>query len=82
MDRAGADFLRVVDQIEKRLGSTPVCLQLAVGAEEDFRGVVDLLKMKAVFWSGEDQGITFEEEEIPEDLQELVKNIKRSRSRC
>ena len=76
MDRAGADFLRVVDQIEKRLGSTPVCLQLAVGAEENFKGVVDLLKMKAVFWSGEDQGITFEEEEIPEDLQELAQEYR------
>ena len=76
MDRAGADFLRVVDQIEKRLGSTPVCLQLAVGAEENFKGVVDLLKMKAIFWSGEDQGITFEEEEIPEDLQELAQEYR------
>ncbi len=68
MDRAGADFLRVVDQIEDRLGSTPVPLQLAIGAEEDFRGVIDLIKMKAIYWNGDDQGLTFQEEEIPEEL--------------
>jgi elongation factor G len=49
MDRAGADFLRVVGQIEQRLGSTPVCLQLAIGAEEHFKGVIDLVKMKAIY---------------------------------
>lgn len=68
MDRAGADFLRVVDQIEQRLGSTPVCLQLAIGAEEHFRGVIDLLKMKAIHWNEADLGLTFTEEDIPEDL--------------
>ena len=51
MDRAGADFLRVVKQIEDRLGSTPIPLQLAIGAEENFRGIVDLIKMKAIYWS-------------------------------
>ncbi|MBT7371193.1 MAG: elongation factor G, partial [Gammaproteobacteria bacterium] len=69
MDRAGADFLRVVEQIESRLGSLPVCLQLAIGAEENFKGVIDLVKMKAIYWSEDDQGITFTEEEIPEELQ-------------
>jgi elongation factor G len=68
MDRAGADFLRVVDQIEQRLGSTPVCLQLAVGAEEHFKGVIDLVKMKAIYWNEDDLGLTFEEADIPEDL--------------
>jgi len=68
MDRAGADFLRVVDQIEQRLGSTPVCLQLAIGAEEHFKGVIDLLKMKAIYWNEDDLGLTFEEADIPEDL--------------
>jgi elongation factor G len=68
MDRAGADFLRVVDQIEQRLGSTPVCLQLAIGAEEDFKGVIDLLKMSAIYWNEADLGLTFEEADIPEDL--------------
>jgi len=68
MDRAGADFLRVVDQIEQRLGSTPVCLQLAIGAEEHFKGVIDLVKMKATYWNEDDLGLTFEEADIPEDL--------------
>jgi elongation factor G len=68
MDRAGADFLRVVDQVEQRLGSTPVCLQLAVGAEEHFKGVIDLVKMKAIYWNEDDLGLTFEETDIPEDL--------------
>jgi elongation factor G len=72
MDRAGADFLRVVEQIENRLGSTPVCLQLAIGAEENFKGVIDLVKMKAIYWNADDQGLTFTEEDIPEDLADLA----------
>ena len=69
MDRAGADFLRVVAQIEDRLGSTPVCLQLAIGAEENFEGIIDLVKMKAIYWDNNDQGLTFTEKDIPEALQ-------------
>jgi elongation factor G len=69
MDRAGADFLRVIDQIEQRLGSTPVCIQLPVGAEENFRGVIDLIRMKAIYWNEDDKGLTFQEEAIPEELQ-------------
>ncbi len=72
MDRAGADYLRVVGQIEDRLGATPVTLQLAIGAEENFKGVVDLIKMKAIIWSEEDQGLTSEERDIPEDLVDLA----------
>ena len=72
MDRAGADFLRVVDQIESRLGSTPVPLQLAIGAEENFEGVIDLIKMKAIYWNEDDLGLTFVEKDIPEDLQALA----------
>ncbi len=72
MDRQGADFLRVVDQIQDRLGSTPVPIQLAVGAEENFRGVVDLIKMKALIWNEADQGLTYEEEDIPDDLTEAA----------
>ncbi|MES0327299.1 MAG: elongation factor G [Gammaproteobacteria bacterium] len=71
MDRVGADFLRVVDQIKSRLGSTPVAMQVAIGAEEDFEGVVDLIKMKAIRWSEENMGSNFSEGEIPEDLLEL-----------
>ena len=68
MDRAGADFLRVVEQIKDRLGSTPVPVQLAVGAEENFRGLIDLVRMKAIYWNEEDQGLTYELEDIPEDM--------------
>jgi elongation factor G len=69
MDRQGADFLRVVDQIKERLGSNPVPIQLAIGSEENFRGVIDLIKMKAILWNEDDQGLTYEEADIPADLQ-------------
>jgi elongation factor G len=69
MDRAGADFLRVVRQIKERLGADPVPLQLPIGAEENFRGVVDLLKMKAILWDDETQGMRYEEADIPDDMQ-------------
>ncbi len=72
MDRAGADFLRVVDQIEERLRAKPIPLQLAIGAEENFKGVIDLVKMKAILWNEEDLGLTFEEADIPGDLQDLA----------
>ncbi|UCB56000.1 MAG: elongation factor G [Thiotrichales bacterium] len=68
MDRAGADFLRVVDQIRDRLGSNPIPMQVAIGAEENFEGVVDLIRMKAIHWSENDMGATFEEREIPAEL--------------
>jgi elongation factor G len=70
MDRTGADFLRVLDQIKERLGSSPVAMQLPIGAEEDFVGVVDLVKMKAIYWEQANMGVAFEEKEIPEDMQE------------
>ena len=72
MDRAGADFLRVVAQIKDRLGANPVPIQLNIGAEENFKGVVDLIKMKAINWSEADQGTTFTYEDIPADMQELA----------
>ena len=68
MDRAGADFLRVVAQIKDRLGANPVPIQLAIGAEENFKGVVDLIRMKAIVWNEDDQGLTYELEDIPEDM--------------
>ena len=71
MDRAGADFLRVVEQIRERLGANPVPLQIAIGAEEKFEGVVDLVRMKAIYWNDADMGVTYEERDIPEDLQDL-----------
>lgn len=72
MDRAGADFLRVVDQIKNRLGANPVPIQLNVGAEDDFRGVIDLIKMKMINWNEADQGMSFTYDEIPADMQELA----------
>ncbi len=72
MDRAGADFLRVVNQIKDRLGANPVPIQLNIGAEDEFKGVIDLIKMKAINWNEADQGMTFTYEEIPEDMLELA----------
>jgi elongation factor G len=69
MDRAGADFLRVVEQIKTRLGATPVPIQLPIGAEEDFAGVIDLIKMKAVYWDEDNMGTTYKLEDIPSELQ-------------
>jgi elongation factor G len=73
MDRVGANFLRVVDQVKTKLGAHPVVLQLPIGAEDQFRGVVDLVKMKAIHWNEADQGITFEEREIDPEMLELCK---------
>ncbi|MDX2354531.1 elongation factor G [Stutzerimonas xanthomarina] len=72
MDRAGANFLRVVAQIKQRLGHTPVPIQLAIGAEDNFQGQIDLVKMKAIYWNDDDKGMTFREEEIPAELQDLA----------
>ncbi|TBV08774.1 elongation factor G [Stutzerimonas kirkiae] len=72
MDRQGANFLRVVEQIKKRLGHTPVPVQLAIGSEENFQGQVDLVKMKAIYWNDEDKGTSYREEEIPAELQDLA----------
>ena len=68
MDRQGADFLRVVEQIEKRLGANPVPIQLAIGAEETFKGVIDLIKFKAIYWNEDDLGATFEYQDIPAEM--------------
>jgi elongation factor G len=70
MDRTGANFFRVVEQIKKRLNGHPVPLQIPVGAEDAFEGVVDLIKMKAIVWSDEDQGVTFKYDDIPANLKE------------
>jgi elongation factor G len=68
MDRAGADFLKVVEQVKDRLGANPVPMQLAIGAEDEFKGVVDLVKMKTIRWSEDDQGTTFAYEDIPAEM--------------
>ncbi|WP_068314104.1 elongation factor G [Polycladidibacter hongkongensis] len=68
MDKLGADFYRCVEMIEKRLGANPLCLQLPIGAESEFQGVVDLLKMKALVWKSENLGASWDELDIPADL--------------
>jgi elongation factor G len=68
MDRAGADFLRVVKQVRERLGANPVIIQLPIGAEENFAGVLDLIGMRAIYWDETSMGMTYEEVEIPEEL--------------
>jgi elongation factor G len=69
MDRAGADFDRVCDQIRNRLGAKVVPIQYNIGAEDEFKGVVDLIRMKAIFWNEDDMGMTYEERDIPENIQ-------------
>ncbi|MBN1684191.1 MAG: elongation factor G [Gammaproteobacteria bacterium] len=68
MDRIGADMLRVVGQIKNRLKANPVVMQLPVGAEDNFKGVVDLVRMKAIYWRDDTQGMTFDEKDIPENM--------------
>ena len=76
MDRAGADFLRVVDQIKTRLRANPVLVQLAIGAEENFKGVVDLVEERAIYWNEEDRGATYQKKEVPEDMKADVENYR------
>jgi elongation factor G len=76
MDRAGADFLRVVEQVKTRLGANPVPLQLNIGAEDQFKGVVDLIKMKAIYWNEDDMGTTFREEDVPAELQDKAAELR------
>jgi elongation factor G len=73
MDRAGANFLRVVTQMKDRLGARPVPLQLPIGSEEKFKGVVNLIRMKAIYWNEEDMGMTYEERDIPAEMVETCK---------
>jgi len=68
MDRAGADYLRVIEQVKERLGANPVPIQLPIGAEEKVKGVIDLVRMKAIYWNEADLGTTFELRDIPEEL--------------
>lgn len=70
MDRSGANFLRVVDQLRDRLGANPVPVQMPIGAEEDFVGVVDLIAMQAIYWNEADRGTTFEAKPIPAEMQD------------
>jgi len=76
MDRTGADFLRVLEQIKERLGSNPIPMQMAIGAEENFEGVVDLIRMRAIYWNEDDLGATFEEKELPAEMLDQCKELR------
>jgi len=73
MDRAGANFLRVVDQVRERLGANPVPIQLPIGAEEHFEGVIDLIRMRAIYWDENNMGMTYEAREIPDEMLDEAK---------
>ena len=76
MDRAGANFDRVCEQIRNRLGAKVVPIQYNIGAEDDFKGVVDLIRMKAIFWNEEDMGMTYEEKDIPDDIKDRCDELR------
>ncbi len=76
MDRTGANYLRVVEQLKTRLGANPVPLQMTIGSEDEFKGVVDLVKMQAIIWNEDDQGMSFQYEAIPAGLQEQCEKLR------
>jgi elongation factor G len=76
MDRAGANFENVIEQLRDRLGCNAVPIQMTIGSEEDFKGVIDLIKQKAIIWSEDDMGMTFEYEDIPADLVDKVAEMR------
>jgi len=76
MDRSGADFVRIVAQVKTQLGALAIPIQIPIGAEENFKGVVDLVKMRALYWNEADKGMTYEERDIPEELLELSKKLR------
>ena len=76
MDRAGANFEKVIDQIKDRLQANVVPIQYNIGAEEDFKGVVDLINMRAIYWNEDDQGLTFDSQDIPDDLMDKCTKLR------
>ena len=76
MDRAGADFMRVVEQLRDRLACQAVPIQMTIGAEDNFEGVVDLIKRKAIYWNDADKGMTFEYGDVPEQMVEAVESMR------
>lgn len=78
MDRIGADFQRVVDQISDRLGATPIAMQLPIGAEDTFEGVVDLVAMKAIYWSNENMGVNFLLKDIPDSMFDACQSCRQA----
>ena len=80
MDRAGADFDSVCNQIRKRLGASVVPIQYNIGAEDNFKGVVDLIRMKAIYWSEDDMGMTYEEKDLPDDIKAGCAELREQRT--
>jgi len=82
MDRVGADFSRVVEQIRDRLGANPIPVQIPIGVEDTFSGVVDLIRMQSIVWHEDDKGVTFEEGDIPAELADdaALKRLPKDRS--
>ncbi|WP_263081731.1 elongation factor G [Endozoicomonas sp. Mp262] len=76
MDRTGADYQMVIDQLRERLGANAVPMQMTIGSEDEFKGVVDLVKMKAIIWNEADQGMTFTYEDIPADLEDRCQEMR------
>lgn len=76
MDRAGADFFRVLNQIATRLKANPIALQVPIGAEENFKGVIDLIRMKAIYWHDETQGMSYDLADIPSELQKVANEYR------
>ena len=76
MDRVGANFYNVIEQIRNRLGAIPIPIQAVIGSEENFEGIVDLIKMKAIYWDSKDQGMTFEYRDIPSSINEMCKKMR------
>ena len=76
MDRAGANFEKVVEQIKDRLQANVVPIQYNIGTEDDFKGVVDLIKMRAIYWNEDDQGLTFDSAEIPDDILDKCSKLR------
>ena len=76
MDKIGADFYKCVDDIKTRVGGRPVCIQLPIGSESDFKGIIDLVRMKAVVWENENLGANYHDEEIPADLLDRAKEYR------
>src|SRR5690606_11923496 len=76
MDRTGANFFKVRDQLKSRLGAFPVPMQVPIGAEDGFEGVVDLVKMKAIYWDAASQGLNFEYRDIPAELKEQAEEAR------
>ncbi len=77
MDRTGADFFNVIEQMREKLGANPIPIQIPIGSEENFRGVVDLINMRGIIWDDQSLGMEFEEVDIPEDLQEKAKEYRK-----